>query len=246
MWCTKCQTTFDWKTGKKLTNVKVHNPHYYEYLRQTKGAVPRDPDDNPCMGAGIRDTIDPRHLLKIGLYIKKMKDRPDQVITKVVCSDIIYNTHVRSGFMTVVQMLNHVNDMIRYGYTDDNNEDTNLDIDIKYLRKEIDEETWKQRLQYREKLREKKDNIHQILMTLVTIGNDILRTGIHTYKEENIAKNNVEQVDTFIISMWDNLEVLRGIVNKSFEKHAALYKCKAPCIKKEQNYVWTYVKSSTY
>jgi hypothetical protein len=246
MWCTKCQTTFDWKTGKKLTNVKVHNPHYYEYLRQTKGAVPRDPDDNPCMGAGLGDNIDPRQLLKIGLYTKKTKDKPDQVVTKIVCSQIIYNTYVRSGFMNVIQLLNHVNDLIRYDYIDDYNDTTNSDIDIRYLRKEIDEETWKQRLQYREKLREKKNNISQILMTLITIGNDILRTGIYTYKEERIAKKNVEEIDIFIISLWDNLEVLRGIVNKSFEKHAALYKCKAPCIKKEQNYVWTYIKSSTY
>jgi len=246
MWCTKCQTTFDWKTGKKLTNVKVHNPHYYEYLRQTKGAVPRDPDDNPCMGAGLGDNIDPRQLLKIGLYTKKTKDKPDQVVTKIVCSQIIYNTYVRSGSMNVIQLLNHVNDLIRYDYIDDYNDTTNSDIDIRYLRKEIDEETWKQRLQYREKLREKKNNISQILMTLITIGNDILRTGIYTYKEERIAKKNVEEIDIFIISLWDNLEVLRGIVNKSFEKHAALYKCKAPCIKKEQNYVWTYIKSSTY
>ena len=247
MWCTKCKTTFDWRTGKKLMNVKVHNPHYYEYLRQTKGAVPRDPDDNPCMGAGIGDYIDPRRLFQIGTRAIKSKDGSGIPVIRIVCSSDVYNNIVRHGFMSVTQMLNHVNDVIRYRYVDDYNDNTNTDIDIRYLRKKIDEKTWKQQLQNREKLREKKNNIHQILMTLITIGNDILRTGIHRYKEEKIYRGSMDDIDAYIISIWENLEVLRGIINTSFEKHAALYKCKAPCINiigKPQS--WEYTASSSY
>ncbi len=40
MWCTQCQTPFSWRTGLKETG-GVHNPHYYEWLRRTRGAVPR-------------------------------------------------------------------------------------------------------------------------------------------------------------------------------------------------------------
>jgi len=49
MWCVQCQTTFSWKSGKIETG-KVHNPHYYEYLRRNGKTIPRDPLDIVCGG----------------------------------------------------------------------------------------------------------------------------------------------------------------------------------------------------
>ncbi len=40
MWCTQCQTAFSWITGLKEEG-RVHNPHYYEWMRATRGSVPR-------------------------------------------------------------------------------------------------------------------------------------------------------------------------------------------------------------
>jgi hypothetical protein len=49
MWCTQCRTAWDWKTGQIQT--RVHNPHYFEYLR-TRGdggaVAPRNPDEIRC------------------------------------------------------------------------------------------------------------------------------------------------------------------------------------------------------
>jgi hypothetical protein len=50
MWCTLCQTPFSWATGLKETG-RVHNPHYYEWMRRTNGSVPRE---NECQDGQLR------------------------------------------------------------------------------------------------------------------------------------------------------------------------------------------------
>jgi len=47
MFCTKCNTPFDWRTGQPI-NGPVHNPHYFEWMRQrnqNEGVAP-----HPVMG----------------------------------------------------------------------------------------------------------------------------------------------------------------------------------------------------
>jgi hypothetical protein len=51
MWCTQCHTTFSYQTGEIHVG-RTHNPMYYQWLRETRGTVPREPGDDPnqhCM-----------------------------------------------------------------------------------------------------------------------------------------------------------------------------------------------------
>jgi hypothetical protein len=70
MWCTQCHTAFDWKTGKIETTI-IHNPHYYDWLRQNEGEnIPRNlecaPDNMPTNWA-IHDYLR-QHKLKFDYY----------------------------------------------------------------------------------------------------------------------------------------------------------------------------------
>ena len=48
MFCVQCHTAFSWRTGK-VESGRIHNPHYYDIMRQRNGGViPREPGDQEC------------------------------------------------------------------------------------------------------------------------------------------------------------------------------------------------------
>jgi hypothetical protein len=50
MWCTECKVAFSWNTGKMVVNVSIHNPHYYEYMKNSNVGLVRNPGDVLCGG----------------------------------------------------------------------------------------------------------------------------------------------------------------------------------------------------
>lgn len=49
MWCPECKTAFSWSKGTVEKGV-IHNPHYYQWMREHGGGMPRNPQDhnNDC------------------------------------------------------------------------------------------------------------------------------------------------------------------------------------------------------
>lgn len=68
MFCTKCHTAFDWRTGEIIKNQStIHNPHFYAWLReQNGGIIPRNQVD-VCGGLptiwNIIDTLKRRGII---------------------------------------------------------------------------------------------------------------------------------------------------------------------------------------
>ena len=58
MWCTQCQTAFDWRSGN-IQIGRIHNPHYLEFKRKTTG-LHREHGDVPCGGLPTRHELPDR------------------------------------------------------------------------------------------------------------------------------------------------------------------------------------------
>jgi hypothetical protein len=49
MWCTQCKIAFSWNTGKKVRG-HVHNPHYYDWIKNGGGTAAMPGQAMPCGG----------------------------------------------------------------------------------------------------------------------------------------------------------------------------------------------------
>ena len=149
MWCPQCKTAFSWTKGTIQT--KIHNPHYYEYLRNTRGNVPREPGDNPC-GEDIYEQIN--FQLSWGLMDNVKRD------------PIFFNV------WRVIRKVASETEVHRYRVPEIRHDLRRL-WRVRYLLGEIDETTWKRNLHRQEKAAKKKNEIHQILKTFYELAYEI-------------------------------------------------------------------------
>ena len=158
MWCTQegCQTAFSWRTGHVVTGV-VHNPHYYEFLRKTGGAPPREAGDIPC--GGLPAVYSFTRIVTIAPW-------PHAELARGGERDKLLNIHRCLNDMIAVRIPEYP--ARRPG-------NMNRDINIKYLMNEADEETWKKTLEQRETRFEKRKEIGQILTTFSHVGSELMR-----------------------------------------------------------------------
>lgn len=139
MFCTNCNTPFDWISGKKITNGAIHNPHYFEYLRATNGGImPRNPGDIPC-GANLPGAW---------AFEREVTRRYPHLAAST--TDWLYKalqtiTHIQHA--EIPNLTNHAQDI------------DNTEYNVRYIMNEIDEARWKQLLQIREKRRMKRDEV---------------------------------------------------------------------------------------
>lgn len=172
MYCTQCHTAFSWRTGRIETG-QIHNPHYYEYMRQRNGGVaPRNPGDIPCGGL-IRDRTLRNSIVDSSLTLQ----------SELACT--LTNFHRIYVHIQAVELHKYVV----------NRTATNEDLRIKFLVNEIDEKHFKLELQKREKASEKKQEIHNILTMYQTVVMDILNRFISAQPLEQF-ETAVQELDT--------------------------------------------------
>ena len=140
MFCTACHTAFSWRTGQVVTNGTIHNPHYFEYLRQHGGAVPRNAGDLPCGGLCTAGAL--RFKLRTASPLPpSSQERRILEFLRIAGHLADHDMHRLAGPFTIHD---------------------HADLRLQYLLSEIDLDRWKRVLQQREKKRDKELAVRQV------------------------------------------------------------------------------------
>jgi len=143
IFCTQCHTAFNWRTGRRETG-NIHNPHYFEWLRQNNQELPQQNVQVLC-----GREIDNFFVRRISRY----QMAPGWMIE--MCRNLI-----------------HLREVILPRYTTNAFAD-NQDLRIAFLRKELTEQDFQVTLQRREKTRLKKQDYFRLFSMLIQCVTDI-------------------------------------------------------------------------
>lgn len=171
MWCTQCHTAFSWRTGRVETHV-IHNPHYYEFMR-SHGNLPRNPGDVQC--GGLPDWTNVSRLVTRGHAFY----------------NYIANSH-RSWA--------HCQWAIVPRYTVNMNHD-NRDLRIKFMLFDFSEDEFKKKIQQREKARQRKTDILQIVEMYMTVLTDLYQTFVQDKYVDGLVNSLLELKTHFNTTM---------------------------------------------
>lgn len=188
MWCTGCHTTFSWNTGEAIVNARVHNPHYYEYLRRVhNGVIPREAGDNPCGENHLPDNYN---------FARFVMD----MIPRLEPKEKVQLTNIHRSLMDIEH--ERIQD-----YPIEDTRDLTKDLNIRFLMQRLTEEEWGRSLQMVADRKEKKKEVGLILRMLHQVGVEKLR-----------ALYQLRRGNTLTIAAKETLvemEALRTYTNKS-------------------------------
>jgi hypothetical protein len=192
MFCISCQTPFSWTSGKIVTSGPIHNPHYYEWMKRTGGAMPRNPADVPCGGfPGAWELVRfPRGI------------RREQ-------ANLFYEFH------RICQELQDISTR-NFRTHFDNTQFTQMNV--KFLLGELEEKKWGQQLAIAEK-KKKRDGEVQEIMGAFRMAAVELVNRVQLYRNEHIRSFTdlpPPEAEKFLAALDVEVKELYSLINEAF------------------------------
>jgi len=201
MFCTHCNTPFDWKTGQ-IINGQIHNPHYFEWLSRTKGQD----------AAGVQPMGNCENTFQ------------QEIVTAL--SRTYFTTKIRF-IVSFIRTVNHIRDsgagiFLTRGINADYNR-LNFDLRYSYLKNLITKEVFKASAMKRYKRYKMVMNLRQVCDMLCTASASI----INAISREDLTKCAAANIDKFIKEYYDGCVKLAEYFNKSVYEVMQRYKSDA-------------------
>jgi hypothetical protein len=224
MFCTACNTPFSWLSGKKITSGAIHNPHYFQYIRQVQGGQARTPGDIPCLA----------HLPTAWNFDREVTRRfpsPGNTTPKLLYEGLLVLTHIHA--VEIPQVTTRAEDQ------------DNTEVNVRYLLKQIDDVRWKQLLQQKEKTRVKKDEIRMRYEAFVGACVDIFGNLMNVARAViTITPAETLKITTLMKETSEQFVKMIDIFNQGMLEISKRYKCQVITIN-SQTMKRTKVRHST-
>jgi len=208
MWCTQCKTAWDWKTG--AIQKKVHNPHYFEYLRNREGgaAMARNPNEVRC---GREFDVTFIHSLS---YIMRRHNIAPTTVDKVT---------------SIIAGMNEMDFDVTRNLGD--SPDTE-DLRVDFIRNKLNEDAFKRRVQAKHKKWHKDTEIRDLLVMFKQTVIDIM----YRYRHSIDISETAEEAEGHG-SILDEIDVLQEYVNNQLVVISKTYqsRTKAVCVNQRVN-----------
>lgn len=185
MYCMQCHTAWDWIT-QTIETGRIHNPHYYEWLRtQNNGEIPREQGDEICGGFPTAFEL----LEAKGLF-------------EIIHENEEYMAN-RNLILGIWRCIGHATtSKRRYFHQEGPNE--NLDLRLSFIQNQITVDVFKAELERRDKTKTKRMEIYQVMDTLSIVGTEIIK------KYQNNDGDDAQEV------LVTEMLQLKDFINQSF------------------------------
>ena len=178
VWCTLCHTAFSYRTGRIETN-HIHNPHYYEWMRQNaeNGEIPREPGDIPGGQPQCREEV-LNHQNVSRFYYHMIDSKFSESVSHIQDHEtrkemVKVFGKLRDRFAKCGRNILHLREVELPRYQFDQLT-ANQELRIRYMRNDIDEDRFRALVQQNEKKMAKKQEIYNVFQFVITAGSDIL------------------------------------------------------------------------
>lgn len=220
MWCTLCHTAFSWKHGTIQT--RVHNPHYFEWLRANNGnTAPRTVGDYEC-GRNLADFNGVQALTTIQQTLKKIGGS-HKLLDKISnsCRSAIHLAEVQAPHFRTDTVVDNAN------------------IRVAYLMGKLDDKQFASKVLAANKAFRKKQDISNVIQLEVQGITDIIFR-MAEVSSPYVIQSEVQDITDIIFRMdtvaspnlqtyqdlYKEITNLTDYCNVLLEEHSHTYDCK--------------------